>query len=65
MGTTYSSGRGGRAGEGCLYDCELPLRYGVFCFCWLYPCLVEETPIPRSLIHPRWFFEVELFITGR
>lgn len=43
-------------GEGCVHDCKMPLRYGLPCKCWLYDCVVGYTPIPISLIHPRWFF---------
>ena len=41
----------------CVYDCELPLRYGLPCKCWLYNCIIDSVPIPVSLIHPRWFFD--------
>lgn len=40
------------AGESCVYDCEMPLRYGLPCICWLYSCVVHSIPIPISLIHP-------------
>ena len=42
-------------GGSCVYDCELPLRYGLPCKCWLYKCIIDSVPIPVSLIHPRWF----------
>ena len=48
--------------EGCMYDCELPFRYGFPCRCWLYRCVVDVIPIPISLIHPRWFFDGPLFV---
>ena len=44
-------------GGSCVYDCELPLRYGLPCKCWLYKCIIDSVPIPVSLIHPRWFFD--------
>ena len=28
------------SGEDCMYDCELPSRYGLPCRCWLYRCVV-------------------------
>ena len=44
-------------GGSCVYDCELPLRYGLPFKCWLYKCIIDSVPIPVSLIHPRWFFD--------
>ena len=48
--------------EGCMYDCELPFRYGLPCKCWLYRCVVDVIPIPISFIHPRWFFDGPPFV---
>lgn len=50
------------AGESCVYDCELPLRYGLPCKCWLYSCVANSIPIAISLIHPRWFIDGPLFV---
>lgn len=50
------------AGESCIYDCELPLRYGLPCKCWLYSCVANSIPIPISLIHPRWLIEGPSFV---
>ena len=44
-------------GEGCIKDCDLPLRYGLPCQCWLFSCVQLDIPIPLSLIRPRWFFD--------
>lgn len=43
-------------GEECIERCDLPLRYGLPCQCWLFSCVQLDIPIPLSLIHPRWFF---------
>lgn len=50
------------AGESCVYDRELPLRYGLPCKCWLYSCVANSIPIPISLIHPQWFLDGPLFV---
>lgn len=50
------------AGESCIYDCELPLRSGLPCKCWLYSCVANFIPIPISLIHPRWFIDSPSFV---
>lgn len=44
-------------GESCVYNCELLPQYGLPCKCWLYCCVIDFSPIPISLIHPRWFFD--------
>ena len=44
-------------GEGCIFDCEAPIRYGLPCKCWLFPCVQLNIPILISLIHPCWFFD--------
>lgn len=41
----------------CPLECELPLRWGLLCRHWMYPAFVNESPIPLSLIHSRWFFD--------
>lgn len=43
-------------GIGCASGCELTMRYGLPCKCWLYRSVVDEIPIPLSLIHLRWLF---------
>lgn len=53
------------AGESCVYNCEMPLRYGLPCKCWLYSCIVNFIPIPISLIHPRWFIDPSFVISWR
>ena len=40
----------------CPLECELPLRWGLPCRYWMYSAFVDETPIPLSLIYPRWLF---------
>lgn len=52
------------AGESCVYDCDMPLQYGLPCKCWLYTCVIGFTPIPVSLVHPRWFFDGPSFVTS-
>ena len=42
---------------GCMWTCELPLRYGIPCRHWMYPALVWKCQLPLSLFHPRWFHE--------
>lgn len=44
-------------GEGFILDCEAPMRYGLPCECWLFPCIQLNIPISISLIHPHWFFD--------
>ncbi len=39
--------------DSCQKACHLPKRYSLPCKCWLYRCVVEDTSIPLSLIHPR------------
>jgi hypothetical protein len=41
-------------GPGCPLACELPLRYGLPCRHWMYEAVVRASPIPLSLVHPRW-----------
>ncbi len=50
--------------QGCQLLCQLPLRYGLPCKCWLYQCIVEEIPIPISLIHPRWLYDGPDYVAG-
>ena len=38
----------------CLYNCPLPLRYGLPCRHWMIRSVLEGFPLPLSLIHPRW-----------
>jgi hypothetical protein len=38
----------------CLLDCQLPIRYGLPCRCFLFHCMLNQDPIPLSFIHPRW-----------
>ena len=40
-------------GDCCISECELPIRFGLPCKCWLYQCVIDQVPIPISLIHPR------------
>jgi len=39
--------------EGCKFGCELLARYYLPCRHWMYASVVEETPLPHSLFHPR------------
>ena len=41
------------SGNGCSLNCDLPMQYKLPCKCWLYNCIIDETLIPISLIHPR------------
>ncbi|KAK0516443.1 hypothetical protein JMJ35_001046, partial [Cladonia borealis] len=61
----YLDGKEG-APKGSYYrkECDLPLQYGLPCACWLFEIVEQDTPIPRSLIHPRWLFEVPELVTG-
>ncbi len=43
--------------EGCSSQCENPERYRLPCRHWLLRAAVTGTPIPQSLIHPRWFYD--------
>ena len=45
------------SGDCCISECELPMRFGLPCKCWLYQCVIDQVPIPISLIHPRWFYK--------
>lgn len=49
-------------GESCVYDCEMPLRYGFPCKCSLYSCIASFIPIPISLVHPRWLIDGPSFV---
>lgn len=40
----------------CPLECVLPLQWGLPCRHPMYPAFVDESSIPLSLIHPRWFF---------
>ena len=51
-------------GEDCMYDCDLPPRYGLPCRCWLYRCVIDIIPIPISLMHPRRFFDGPPFVVS-
>lgn len=45
---------------GCVLGCGLPIRMGLPCRCWMWVCLEGDrpkTPIPISLIHPRWLLD--------
>jgi hypothetical protein len=42
---------------GCTFGCELPARYGLPCKHWMYTSVVEDSPLPLSLFHPRWLFD--------
>jgi len=43
--------------KGCTFSCELPARYRLPCRHWMYTSVVEETPLPLSLFHPRWHLD--------
>jgi hypothetical protein len=42
---------------GCLFACELPLRYSLPCRHWLYKAVVRSWAIPLTLLHPRWLLD--------
>ena len=42
---------------GCEKECQLPLRYGLPCMCWLAHFYLLEEPVPANLFDPRWFFD--------
>ncbi len=44
----------------CALNCDLLLQYDLFCKCWLYNCIEEETSISISLIHLRWLLNMWL-----
>ena len=46
----------------CISKCELPIQFGLPCKCWLYQCVIDQVPIPISLIHPRWFYKGPPFV---
>ena len=47
-------------GGRCVYDCELPLRYGLPCKCWLHKCIIDSVPIPVSSSTPAGFLMAHL-----
>lgn len=32
-------------GNRCISKCELPMRFGLPCKCWLYQCIIDQIPI--------------------
>lgn len=48
--------------EGCQFQCELPIRYGIPCKHWLYQSFIEKTQVPVSLFHPRWLLDGPLVV---
>lgn len=42
---------------GCQDFCELPLRFGIPCRCWMAHFCYCGEPILLSLFHPRWLFD--------
>ena len=42
---------------GCQDFCELPLRFGIPCKCWMAHFYYCGEPILLSLFHPRWLFD--------
>jgi hypothetical protein len=38
---------------GCLFSCELLIRFSLPCRHWMYASVVKECPLPLSLFHPR------------
>lgn len=51
--------------EGCNFDCELPVRYGLPCRHWMYTGMVEQCQLPLSLFHPRWRFDGPAVLCSR
>ena len=45
------------AAPACTAACELPERWGLPCRHWLWASAATGTPIPLSLVHPRWHLE--------
>ena len=52
------------SGDACQIACHLPKRYGLPCKCWLYCCVVSDSPIPLSLLHPRWLVGAPEIVVG-
>jgi hypothetical protein len=48
---------------GCQVFCELPLRFGIPCKCWMAHFFRCDKPIPLSLFHPRWLFDGPPFLS--
>jgi hypothetical protein len=48
--------------EGCQFQCELLIRYGILCKHWLYQSFIEKTQVPMSLFHPRWLLDGPLVV---
>jgi hypothetical protein len=51
--------------EGCTSGYELPARYCLPCRHWRYASVVEETPLPLSLFHPRWHLDGPAVLQNR
>jgi hypothetical protein len=43
--------------EGCQISCELPLRYGIPCKCWMSYFYLNNLPLPANLFDPRWLLD--------
>jgi hypothetical protein len=43
--------------EGCQISCELPLRYGIPCKCWMSYFYLNDLPLPANLFDPRWLLD--------
>ena len=41
----------------CPEECELPLRFGLPCRYWMYTAFIHDSPLPLSLINPRWLLD--------
>ncbi len=50
--------------DSCHKACHLLKRYSLLYKYWLYRCVVEDTPIPLSLIHPRWLSKAPEIVMG-
>jgi hypothetical protein len=43
--------------DGCQISCELPLRYGIPCKCWMAHFYLSDLPLPANLFDPRWLLD--------
>ena len=42
---------------GCQLFCQLPLRFGIPCKCWMAYFYSNDLPLPPNLFDPRWLFD--------
>ncbi|KAI9766566.1 MAG: hypothetical protein M1839_004876 [Geoglossum umbratile] len=49
----------------CLYDCLLPIKYGLSYYHWMFRSVLEGFPLPISLVHPCWWLTGSPVLEGR